>query len=757
MPSRTRTPESASSAKSSATTARQQPPASRARRSSFWRADLDAIPAAERRLARFAFALRNLHGAQGAGISRRVESASLLSLLLPLLEPKALTHWVATHKDDLEPETLAAFNAVPVDAEPLEVDETDGRQLLRSLFAKGTAAAQAHLRSADGTAPVSATIQLLAEVLGLDAIEAQLLDYLEHHARSEPLRTLLRATARATSPINRARLSRLLSIPDSTLADALKASAPLRRLGLLTYEPEADLEDFLGATELLKTVLEAAPTSREELLALLIEPAPAPDWTLADFPHLASESQALAETLKQALATCGIGVNALLYGPPGTGKTEFARALAADQGLMLYQVRSSDEDGDGLNRRGRLSAYLLAQRLLARRTDALLLFDEVEDAFEHSDNLLALLTGRRTGQQKGWMNRILEENAVPAIWITNAAETMDPAFLRRYLLPLAFRTPPRSVRRQMAERQLADTGVSAQVLDDLAGDAALLPAQFGAARRLVLLRTQADPEADPDAVARAGISAQRTLLQGSPVARRRTPATVFDPAFLNLDGELSPAQLLAALERRGQGSLCFYGPPGTGKTQFAEVLAEALDRELIVRQGSELVSAYVGETEQNLARLFQDADPLQSILLLDEVDSFLTDRSQARHSWERTQVNELLQQMERYPGIFIAATNRMQSLDQAALRRFEIKLQFRALNRQQRRALFAREVYGDAEAEVPALIARHLDALESLTAGDVATVCRQRALLGEALSAEQFLRRLVVECRLKGSGQVEAA
>jgi MoxR-like ATPase len=305
----------------------------------------------------------------------------------------------------------------------------------------------------------------------------------------------------------------------------------------------------------------------------------------------------------------------------------------------------------------------------------------------------------------------------------------------------------------MAERQLADTGVSAQVLDDLAGDATLMPAQFGAARRLVLLRR----EADPDAVARAGISAQRTLLQGTPVARRRTPATAFDPAFLNLDGELSPSQLLAALERRGQGSLCFYGPPGTGKTQFAEVLAEALDRELIVRQASELVSAYVGQTEQNLARLFQEADPLQSVLLLDEVDSFLTDRSQARHSWERTQVNELLQQMERYPGIFIAATNRMQSLDQAALRRFEIKLQFRPLTRPQRRALFAREVFGDAEAEIPALIARHLDQLESLTAGDMATVCRQRALLGETLSAEQFLRRLVVECRLKGAEQVVAA
>jgi transitional endoplasmic reticulum ATPase len=98
-------------------------------------------------------------------------------------------------------------------------------------------------------------------------------------------------------------------------------------------------------------------------------------------------------------------------------------------------VRSADEDG--LDRDGRLSAYLLA-----RRRDAVVIFDEVEDVFESSDKLLALLSGRRSsGQQKGWMNRTLEENAVPAIWITNRTDGMEPAFLRRFLLPVAF-VPP---------------------------------------------------------------------------------------------------------------------------------------------------------------------------------------------------------------------------------------------------------------------------------------------------------------------------
>lgn len=150
---------------------------------------------------------------------------------------------------------------------------------------------------------------------------------------------------------------------------------------------------------------------------------------------------------------------------------------------------------------------------------------------------------------------------------------------------------------------------------------------------------------------------------------------MFDVAYLNLAGSIHPSALVQALEREGQGRLCFYGPPGTGKTEFAEVIAEALDRELVARQASDLISAYVGETEQNLAKLFASLDPERSVLLLDEVDSFLADRRQAQRQWERTQVNKLLQQMERYPGIFIAATNLMSGLDAAALRRFDFKLQ----------------------------------------------------------------------------------
>ena len=598
----------------------------------------------------------------------------------------------------------------------------------------------------DGRAPLNPALRVLGQALALTDVEVQVLDFLDAHQSSRALRTLLAFLPQARARDNRARLTQLLAADVAAVHAALRPQASLRGLGLVAYSELNDLEDFLGPTALLNELLDDTLLETvDDLLARLVEPAPAAAWPLSDFPHLAEVSGAVGTALGQAARHGELGVNALLYGPPGTGKTELARALAAAQGLRAYQVRSADAEGEGLEREGRLSAYLLAQRLLARQRQVCLIFDEVEDVFHPRNELHALLQGEPTGQQKGWMNRILEENAVPAIWITNRTAGLDPAFLRRFLLPVACGTPPRSVRRQMAERHLGEAGVPPALLDELAADAALRPAALGAARRLVGLR----PDASPEQAVREGVAAIRTLLHGAPAPWQRPMTTAFDVAFLNLAGDLSPSAIVRALDRRGRGSLCFYGPPGTGKTAFAEVLAEALDRELVVRQASDLISPFVGETEQNLARLFREADPRHTVLLLDEVDSFLADRSQARQQWERTQVNELLQQMERYPGIFIAATNRMSGLDAAAMRRFDFKLHFRALNPAQRRALFAREALGDEEAPLPPEVERHLASLEGLAPGDFATVCRQQALLGEQLSPQQFLRRLAGEWRFK--------
>uniref|UniRef100_UPI0012FEF4D3 ATP-binding protein n=1 Tax=Macromonas nakdongensis TaxID=1843082 RepID=UPI0012FEF4D3 len=209
-------------------------------------------------------------------------------------------------------------------------------------------------------------------------------------------------------------------------------------------------------------------------------------------------------------------------------------------------------------------------------------------------------------------------------------------------------------------------------------------------------------------------------------------------------------RVLAALRARGHGTLCFFGPPGTGKTALAEHLAQALERPLMVRQASDLVSKFVGETEQQMAAMFAEAEAEQAVLLLDEADGFLLDRRGAQRAHEVSEVNEMLQGMERFRGIFVCTTNLLERLDAAALRRFTFKIEFKPLQPAQRWALFAQTALGrdPGGAAHPDWAAR-LQRLDQLCLGDFAAVQRQADILGEPLEPEAFLAELEAEHRLK--------
>ena len=120
------------------------------------------------------------------------------------------------------------------------------------------------------------------------------------------------------------------------------------------------------------------------------------------------------------------------------------------------------------------------------------------------------------------------------------------------------------------------------------------------------------------------------------------------------------------LREHGEGRLLLIGAPGTGKSAFGRYLAEALDRPLMMRRASDILSPYVGVAERNMAQMFRDAPKKMQFCYLDEADTFLRDRNGATRSWEISEVNEMLTQMESFDGIFIASTNLMGSLDAAA-------------------------------------------------------------------------------------------
>jgi SpoVK/Ycf46/Vps4 family AAA+-type ATPase len=151
---------------------------------------------------------------------------------------------------------------------------------------------------------------------------------------------------------------------------------------------------------------------------------------------------------------------------------------------------------------------------------------------------------------------------------------------------------------------------------------------------------------------------------------------------------------LASTSARGLGfSALFAGPSGTGKTMAAEVLANELRLDLYRIDLSQVVSKYIGETEKNLARLFDAAETGGTILLFDEADALFGKRSEVRDSHDRyanIEVSYLLQRMEAYRGLAILTTNMKSALDTAFLRRLRFVVQFPFPSVEQRAAIWQR-------------------------------------------------------------------
>lgn len=135
-------------------------------------------------------------------------------------------------------------------------------------------------------------------------------------------------------------------------------------------------------------------------------------------------------------------------------------------------------------------------------------------------------------------------------------------------------------------------------------------------------------------------------------------------------------------------TLLFYGPPGVGKTALAEAIAHALNRPILVADYSRLQSCFVGSTEKNIVRLFRDAAKYKAVLFFDEADAMFADRGRLTHNWEARQANVLLQEVERFDGVCILATNREMSLDPALERRITLKVPFERPDRATRRRIF---------------------------------------------------------------------
>jgi transitional endoplasmic reticulum ATPase len=418
----------------------------------------------------------------------------------------------------------------------------------------------------------------------------------------------------------------------------------------------------------------------------------------------------LLRLLSGALAARTPGINILVYGPPGTGKTEFARTLAAAAAAELFAVGECEE-GEEPTRWERLHALKRAQRLLARRSRSLLLFDEMEDLFTDARETAG---GDFRSGSKIYVNRLLETNGVPILWTSNDIATVDAAHLRRMSFVLRMDYPGPKARSRIVAHMAAQEGAgeAARGLDALLANEPETAAVARVALRCAGLSGGGARDAE---------AAARSILLGLRGGRALAPAPCGAGLDLSLYESGSPiAPLVEQVSAPGAASdfsLLLTGPAGTGKTALAAYVAERLDRPLSVKRTSDLLSKWVGGTEANIAEAFAEARDQGALLLFDEADSLLLDRGEARRSWEITQVNEMLTWMDSHPLPFVAATNFARRLDPAALRRFVFKIELRALSAD--RAARAWELFFGGPA--PAGLAE----VGGLTPGDFAVVKRQ--------------------------------
>ena len=667
----------------------------------------------------------------------------LLRLLVPL---KGMSAFVSergfTHDGLATVLGLGRWTDVEIEAADLKVIHKDLRALHKLTESKSMAlSVPSH---------IARNVERLCAIAGLSAVDCRILEFAVLLHSDD----LLRTTASMLGSLNSRdvvyALSVLLGLAEVDVRHALAPGALLARSGLVTLarNGKCDMDDKLSllSHEFAETVA-SADADPVSLLRGMVTPCQPAELSLTDYAHIAPSLAILQPYLQCAVATGRKGVNVFLHGVPGTGKSQLAKVLAQEFGCELFEVSSEDTEGDAVSGKQRLNAYRAAQGFFAQRK-SMILFDEVEDVFNDADSLF----GRKSIAQtrKGWLNRMLEENPVPTLWLSNSIASLDAAFIRRFDMVIELPVPPKKQRERILQATCGDL-LDADALARITESETLAPAVV--TRAAAVVRSIRDGISAEAATAAVELLISNTLeAQGHKVPKKadahRLPE-LYDPAFINADTDLS--QVAAGLMRAKSGRLCLYGAPGTGKTAYARWLAEQMDVPLIVKRASDLMSMWVGASEKNIARAFREAEDDGAVLLIDEVDSFLQDRRGARASWEVTQVNKMLTQMESFTGVFVASTNLMEGLDPAALRRFDLKAKFGYLKAAQAGEMLRRYcallMLGEPSPNALVKVA----GMAKLTPGDFAAVHRQSRfrLIGDV---EELVAALGAECAIKGGG-----
>ncbi|MDF1878107.1 AAA family ATPase [Sulfurimonas sp. SAG-AH-194-C20] len=585
-------------------------------------------------------------------------------------------------------------------------------------------------------------IQQIIKLMDLNSVEKQILEFsvlLNQYEVLDEAAELLGNSLNTTQA--KKALSGILDIPLQDINAAFKANSKFNKSSIVSIDKN-DTHSLDRKIRIISDSFADDMLNLDEDVSVMIKDAvrPCDKSTLAlkDYEHIKNDIDIVIPYLASAIASKEEGVNILFYGLPGTGKTELAKTISQVLETKLFEISYANEDEEAIDGYERLKAFKIAQSLLGNQ-NILLMYDEAEDIFNSSDSPFA----PKRQDNKAWLNRILETNSIPTIWITNNIHSIDNAMVRRFDFSVEIPIPNKKKRAQII-KNYSNNLLDEKSINVLAQNENIAPALITRATKVV-----SSLETKDKAKAFTQVLNNTLKAQGHKEIKEKIATllpNVYDPKFINTTTNLE--LLTKGIQKHQNARLCLYGAAGTGKSAYGRYIAESLNKPLLLKKGSDLISMYVGGTEKNIAAAFTEAKEEKAVLVFDEVDSFLADRTQAKQSWEVTQVNEMLVQMENFEGIFIATTNLMDNLDKASLRRFDLKLEFDYLKSEQSWNMFL-SYCKDLNLKKPSVaFKKRVKNLKYLTPGDFAAVTRQNRFRPIS-DVKDFISRLEDEVAVK--------